>query len=125
MPPHQLACPRCHKPCRWTPQRAGRRVRCTCSQTFRVPQTPDGAVIPDNPPDSPPDTTSNAPYNLEHTPPPSHTTDASSNKCPSCNSSLRPGAVICMNCGYNTAAGEKIKTQIETDADEGAEGQRD
>ena len=33
-------------------------------------------------------------------------------KCPSCNSPLRPAAVICLNCGFNLLEGAKIQTRV-------------
>lgn len=38
---------------------------------------------------------------------------AGASKCPSCNSPLRAGAVICLNCGFNVAAGSKLKTVVD------------
>jgi hypothetical protein len=33
-------------------------------------------------------------------------------KCPSCNQKIKPGAVICINCGFNLQAGRKLKTRV-------------
>lgn len=33
-------------------------------------------------------------------------------RCPSCGNALRPGAVICVNCGYNLKEGRKLTTEI-------------
>ena len=33
-------------------------------------------------------------------------------KCPSCNTPLRPQAVICLNCGFNLLEGAKIQTRV-------------
>ena len=34
--------------------------------------------------------------------------------CPSCNTPLSPGTVICISCGYHTQTGERIRKVIET-----------
>ena len=39
------ACPKCDKPCAWTPERAGRRLRCTCRQVFRMPAKEGGRAL--------------------------------------------------------------------------------
>ncbi len=35
-----------------------------------------------------------------------------SKKCPSCNSPMKPEAVICINCGFDQSEGGKIKTKV-------------
>lgn len=37
--------------------------------------------------------------------------------CPNCNSGLRPGAVICMKCGFNLQLGERMTTVVRTAED--------
>lgn len=37
---------------------------------------------------------------------------ATAGKCPSCNAKVKPGAVICLNCGFNLQSGKKVKTAI-------------
>ncbi|MEM6332097.1 MAG: zinc ribbon domain-containing protein [Planctomycetota bacterium] len=37
---------------------------------------------------------------------------ADGGKCPSCNAKLKPGAVVCMNCGFNLQTGEKLSTSV-------------
>lgn len=39
---------------------------------------------------------------------------AGAGKCPSCNSPLREGAVICLNCGFNVAEGSKLQTVVDS-----------
>lgn len=139
--PHRDAhtCPACHTACRWTPERAGRRVRCACGQVFGMPANPEGPVITDLAPPKP-----TAPSSPKSAPPPEpdvyevdlpddmaqHATPADTplaaseamphagptpGKCPSCNGRLRDGAVICLNCGFSLAQGGKIQTRIDTD----------
>ncbi len=42
---------------------------------------------------------------------------AKGNNCPSCGQAIKPGAVICLNCGFNVASGAKIKTNIDGEGD--------
>lgn len=130
-PADPCACPRCGKPCAWTPERAGRRLRCGCGQVFRLPTTAGGRVVAETPPPTPeptpkpkpaaapepdvyevdlPDASGASPAGLA----PGAARANASTKCPSCNGKLRPGAVVCMNCGFNLAEGGKIQTRIET-----------
>ncbi|MEM7626264.1 MAG: hypothetical protein AAF333_11770 [Planctomycetota bacterium] len=131
-----IQCPNCGKAYRWQTKIAGRNVRCVCQHKFRVPMTPGGVVESDLnasaskaspastmpkpvPPAKEPD-----PYELDlpdddaSAAPPQRQTSglsgrgADPTKCPSCNSPLRPGAVICLNCGFNVAEGSKIQTVV-------------
>lgn len=36
----------------------------------------------------------------------------SGNRCPSCGLSLKPGGVVCLNCGFNLVTGTKAQTQV-------------
>ena len=141
-PPAPCACPSCARPCPWTPERAGRRLRCACGQIFRLPAEPDGRVVAETPPTAAAEAKAEppAPPKPEPAPTPEPEPDVyevdlpddmpnvdavsagapvapgtTPAKCPSCNGRLRPGAVICMNCGFNLAEGGKIQTRIETD----------
>ena len=130
-PSAQHHCPACHTPCPWTPERAGRRVRCSCGQAFVMPTGQDGPVVaaPAPPQDAEPPTpdayeldlpddmahhatTDDAPSAAREATPQASATPG---KCPSCNGRLRAGAVICLNCGFNLAEGGKIKTRIDTE----------
>ena len=147
-PAAPCACPTCDKPCAWTPERAGRRLRCACGQIFRLPARADGRVVAETPPTAAAEAGAEppAPPKPEPAPAPEPEPEPEPNvyevnlpddmqhvdvasaaasapavtgptpaKCPSCNGRLRPGAVICMNCGFNLAEGGKIETRIETD----------
>lgn len=123
----EIRCPNCDKAYRWKPQIAGRKVRCQCTQMFRVPDEagdPIEAIGPlvSAPPEPQPEDQSSDPYELDlpsDLPPPAPAKPAaarptpSNGKCPSCNSPLRPGAVICLNCGFNVQDGAKIKTVVD------------
>lgn len=157
-------CPNCGKAYRWQSKIAGKKVRCACTQKFRVPMSSTGDTSPDGPlvgrvaaaappkpaspsPSSPSGSAKSPPAPLPPTPPPRDaapepdpyeldlpddgpagdaaplsarsaearsTTGAGVSKCPSCNSPLRPGAVICLNCGFNIAEGAKLQTVVQT-----------
>jgi len=158
----KFECPNCGKAYRWQSKIAAKKVRCECTQKFRVPMVagetplPDGPLVGLPPEAKPPETNppeTNAP---EAKPPPvvsprpappskpkpavpepdpyeldlpddlagdtapvsarspqGRVPDAAgASKCPSCNSPLRPGAVICLNCGFNLAEGAKLQTVV-------------
>lgn len=166
---HPIHCPNCGKAYRWQSKIAGKKVRCVCTQKFRVPMSatgkpaPHGPLVGRAPGSAPGNAPGNAPkktpekktgrppekipatpagkqppkgkakapepdpYELdlpeEHgardAAPLSARSDtgraspgAAGGKCPSCNSPLREGAVICLNCGFNIAAGAKLQTVV-------------
>jgi hypothetical protein len=123
----RLLCPNCDKAYRWKTKIAGRRVRCACGQTFRVPMQPGGQAVAEGTPNHPP------PARVKKPPPPAAETNpyeldlpddkpaaeprrptAAKNhgKCPSCNQAIRPGAVICLNCVFNLAEGSRVQTVV-------------
>ncbi|MEO0514065.1 MAG: hypothetical protein AAF086_02070 [Planctomycetota bacterium] len=144
----KFECPNCGKAYRWQSKIAGKKVRCACTQKFRVPMVPGETPEPDGPlvgqaesptPAAPASPSAHAkpappqpkapepdPYELDlpddephaNTAPLSARSSSAAkptggDKCPSCNSPLRPGAVICLNCGFNVAAGAKLQTVVE------------
>jgi len=36
-------------------------------------------------------------------------------RCPQCNSKLKPGAAVCMNCGFDLSQGQSLKTEVGSD----------
>ena len=134
--PASCACPACAKPCAWTPERAGRRLRCACGQIFRLPTSAGGRVVAEASAPTPPKPAAEPTPAPRPRPTPEpdvydidlpadaadaptgkasgETASGTASKCPSCNGPLRPGAVVCMNCGFNLAEGGKIQTRIET-----------
>ncbi|MEM9419172.1 MAG: hypothetical protein AAGA25_09015, partial [Planctomycetota bacterium] len=150
MSDERFDCPNCGKGYRWQTKIAGKMVKCSCGQKFRVPMTPGGAPEPEGPlvgtgpsapaapidppkPDTPkanpqpePSAPEPNPYELDlpddeprgHAAPISARSpqgaSAKSGKCPACNSPLREGAVICMNCGFNLMEGAKVQTVVES-----------
>ena len=51
--PAVCSCPRCHAPCAWTAERAGRRLRCPCGQILRLPDAAGGTAVAEAAPPSP------------------------------------------------------------------------
>lgn len=100
----RVTCPGCKKGYRWKSSLIGRHVPCKqCGSTFEVPIAPGvGKAIHIEPGDDG--------YALDEpeTASASHAAPASSGKCPSCNSPVREGAVLCMNCGFSMAEGKKM-----------------
>jgi hypothetical protein len=91
----RFACPACGKRYRWNPQFAGRSAKCGCGAKL---------VVPSEPP-------------VEPAPQP----DGIEAKCPSCSAPLAPGAVLCVNCGYNLKTGKKLSAVVvETDGEDDA-----
>ena len=125
-PEPRIACPNCGKQYKWKTQIAGRKVQCSqCEQKMRLPDTAEGAIEPIGPLLNQQNQASHGAYELdlpeeEPTPassaPPVHM-DAGpagdgNGHCPACNSKLKPGAVLCINCGYHVEEGKKIKTSV-------------
>jgi hypothetical protein len=109
--PQRVTCPSCSKGYRWQASLIGREVSCKqCGDAFTVPQTPGvGIAVQPEPADD------DGMYDLavdeaDLTPasPAHHAAPANDGKCPVCNSPVREGAVICMNCGFDMKAGRKI-----------------
>ncbi len=142
-PPSLSVCPACQQPCLWSPQRAGRRLRCACGQIFRMPDAEGGPIVseaapasptgqPAPPPaptratklkreiyevDLPDDLRDTAAAQTSNAPADTQAPSASATtgKCHSCNIRLRAGAVICLNCGFSLTQGGKLKTRIDTE----------
>lgn len=126
----RVACPNCGKQYRWKPDLAGRKVVCKCGQKMRLPTTVSGEIEPLGPPPKPVDPNEGSTYDIEFNEEPAARADhatgsarsaSAPSKCPSCNQPLKPGAVLCVNCGYNLESGKQLQTNIaEAPADEAA-----
>jgi len=94
-----IECPNCGKVYRFSPNYAGKTVRCKgCEQPFRFP---DSAGDDD------------APLELDFADEP-----AGRDTCENCGSPMQPAAVLCLNCGYDRRTGQVMTTAAETAADE-------
>lgn len=120
-------CPHCNKRFQWTTRIADRKAQCpSCSKRIRIPTVPGrvAEAIDPLPPsahkrdsDPPSDT-----YDLDLTgidesvaeppPTPAQQAAAQTGRCPACNQSINPGAVICIKCGYNLRKGKRIQTTV-------------
>ena len=109
-PQQRVVCPTCGKGYRWQASLVGKRVPCkNCDTPFMVPDAPGvGLVInsigADGTYDLELDAAKDTPASAEF-----HAVPANNGKCPSCNSPVREGAMLCMNCGFNMAEGKKIQ----------------
>ena len=101
----RVGCPGCGKTYRWKAELAGRKVRCKCGQVMRMPADAPGAALDDS--DG---------YDLA-SPEESAAAAPTASRCPSCGQDIKPGTVVCINCGYNLQTGAKIQTAVATDAD--------
>ena len=81
---------------------AGRSAKCACGAKL---------VVPTEPPPAPPA----API----APAPAVEPAKSTAGCPNCGTALPPGAVLCVNCGYNLKTGKTLSVVVEDGADEG------
>ena len=89
----RIACPQCGKEYRWNQQYAGRKVRCKCGHTMRMPaEAPTAAE------------SAAGMYDLAESGAPAG--DAST--CPSCSVAMPVDAVICIECGYNVQTGQRM-----------------
>lgn len=127
--PDAIACPGCLKQFAWTPKVAGKRVTCHCGQKFITPDAPGGDVIPiyetqaadavaqrqrprefyDLATDEPADNT------LATEPRARSAQHARATKCPDCNAPVKAEAIVCVRCGFDLSAGQKLRTDIQHD----------
>ena len=89
----RIACPQCGKQYRWSEQYAGRKVRCKCGQTMRMPaEAPTAAE------------SAAGMYDLADSGAPA----GGAGTCPSCSAAMPADAVICIECGYNVQTGQRM-----------------
>jgi len=107
-----LHCPACGKRYR-SAEWVGRDLPCNCGHVIRVPQAepclatdilgPDAADATDTYELAWDNDATSAP--AAHGPPSQH--------CPVCNVAMTAGTIICLNCGYNVAQQQKMRTQLQ------------
>jgi len=126
-----IHCPHCGRRYRWQATLAGRTVKCGCGAKLRAPQAAgDEVEVLEAPSEDEPET-----YELAEDPdagmpqpPPAeaqageagHGGEAQAkrtaadhgNRCPGCNKTLKPEAVICVYCGFNIAEGRPMRTEV-------------
>jgi len=121
-----FTCPHCKKRFQWSTQIADRKAQCpNCAKKIRIPTVPGRVAEAVDPlPQSQktaPKPESNT-YDLDLTgidesiveAPPSAAQQAAAQtgRCPACNQSINPGAVICIKCGYNLKKGRRMQTAV-------------
>ncbi len=91
----QFSCPGCARKYPWKSESAGKKAKCKCGQLLTVPAE---AEVDDEP----------IPLDDAALPP----APAEQANCPACSEPMEPGAVLCLNCGYNVRTGGQVTTQI-------------
>lgn len=104
----KFACEGCGKSYSWKPELAGKKVRCKCGNVMVVPSV---APAHDSPPalDDMYELAGDKEEKARRTP---QATDRGGLRCPSCQSDVEPGAVICLACGLNFKTGKKMQTTV-------------
>lgn len=114
----KFACPACGKRYGWKPEIAGKKAKCKCGEVMSVPASappaapasaPASRAVPPPPPPPPADQQDDL-YGFREDVPASNS--AHDGTCPSCHAELDAGAVVCMNCGYNTKTGQRMGTSM-------------
>jgi hypothetical protein len=103
MPNIKFSCPHCQQHIEADTGYGGMQINCpACNGGLVVPGTAPAPV----PAPAPAPVAASGPSTLRRqTSAPAHTPSASS--CPSCGAGLGKGAVLCTNCGYNLATGQR------------------
>jgi DNA-directed RNA polymerase subunit M/transcription elongation factor TFIIS len=112
--PIVVSCPECKKQLKLRADLQGKKIRCkNCEAVFTVKTTavkpasrskPAPAPEPELPvPLKKEEEEGDNPYDL--------TFESSVPRCPFCIHEMEPGAIICLNCGYNTATRERVPTK--------------
>ena len=127
VPNKSFVCPHCNKRFQWTTEIADRKAQCpACHKRIRIPTVPGRIAeavdpLPQTPKPQQPKHESGT-YELDLTgvdetiveppPTPAQQAAAQTGRCPACNQSIKPDAVICIKCGYNLKKGKRIKTAV-------------
>lgn len=118
----KVRCEHCNKAYAWQEKYAGKKVRCKCGEVMRFPAecpTEEGMELALNldsgidlnlgSSSSRGSSSLSTPDGQLNVPPPANMGGPS---CPSCKTTVRPGAVICINCGFNLKEGNKVNTAV-------------
>lgn len=102
-----INCPSCGKTYPFKPELSGRKVKCKCGQVIAVPEeVADSGSDDDALYDLAPDAAATTKPGRQTVLAPEADDTV---RCPSCQSPLAPGGVICVQCGFNLKTGEKMK----------------
>jgi DNA-directed RNA polymerase subunit RPC12/RpoP len=121
-----FVCPHCQKRFQWSTQIADRKAQCpNCAKKIRIPTVPGRiaeAVDPLPQTHQPEPQPESDTYDLDLTgidesivdAPPSaaQQSAAQTGRCPACNQSINPSAVICIKCGYDLKKGKRMQTDV-------------
>ncbi len=121
-----FTCPHCHKRFLWSTQIADRKAQCSnCAKKIRIPTVPGRVAEAVDPLPKAPKAErqqESDTYELDLTgidesiveAPPSAAQKSAdqTGRCPACNQSIKPGAVICIKCGYNLKKGKRVQTNV-------------
>jgi len=127
-----FACPHCGKRFKWATKIADRKVQCpNCTKRIRVPTVPGRVAeaidpLPQKPAKAPApkgdtydlDLTGLDDDQVDRPPTAAQQSAAQTGRCPACNQSIKPDAVICIKCGYNLKKGKRMQTQVADDQDD-------
>lgn len=113
----KFSCPACGKRYRWKPEMAGRSAKCACGGKLVVPAqqpaTENPVAIATKP-----ELSAMKPAPANASPPPAA---SATTKCPSCGANFPAGAVLCVNCGYNTRTGKTLAAVVVEEGDDEAD----
>lgn len=121
-----FTCPHCQKRFQWSTRIADRKAQCpSCAKRIRIPTVPGRvaeAVDPLPETHKPEPLQESDTYELDLTgidesiveapPTAAQQAAAETGRCPACNQSINPGAVICIKCGYNLKKGKRMQTTV-------------
>ena len=125
-PSKSFICPHCSKRFQWTTRIADRKAQCpSCHKRIRIPTVPGRIAeavdpLPETHKSQPLDESNTYALDLtgidesivEAPPTPAQQAAAETGRCPACNQSINPEAVICVKCGYNLKKGKRLQTDI-------------
>ena len=115
----KFACPACGKRYGWKPEIAGKKAKCKCGEVMSVPKSAPSAApapvqasrtVPLPPPPPPTGEQQDDLYGFQDDAP--APASAHEGTCPSCHAEMDPGAVVCLNCGYNAKTGQRMNTAM-------------
>ncbi len=112
---NMFRCPHCNRGYKWSGKLAGRHVKCKCGAKLEVPADPQAqpeakTLVAPNELEA--GTYEMAEHPDEGGPAMQAAATSGHGKCPACNQPIRPGAVICVKCGFNLASGKRMQTQV-------------